>query len=180
MRIVCPACSAAYEVPVRLLGAGRPVRCARCGHEWMPEAATEPDAAPQAAPGAGTQEAPPVPQPRPSIVERSGERPVPEADAPVAVMEPPPGAPPPHALVARADSPDEDPDGLVPPAEADAENIADVGDSRRPDTLIRLAWTASVLAILLLGWAGYEWRAPIMHAWPASERLYAALGLAGG
>jgi predicted Zn finger-like uncharacterized protein len=36
MRIVCPSCSAAYEVPDSLVTAGRTVRCARCGGEWTP------------------------------------------------------------------------------------------------------------------------------------------------
>lgn len=54
MRIVCPACAATYEVPDALLAAGpRQVRCAKCGHEWMPpgvapappQATAEPQAA---------------------------------------------------------------------------------------------------------------------------------------
>lgn len=36
MRIVCPSCSAAYDVPDSLVTAGRIVRCARCGGEWTP------------------------------------------------------------------------------------------------------------------------------------------------
>lgn len=37
MRIVCPGCSAAYEVPADLV-AGRPlVRCVQCDEEWHPE-----------------------------------------------------------------------------------------------------------------------------------------------
>lgn len=43
MRIVCPSCTAAYEVPDSLLPPGRAVRCARCGEEW---AALEPELAP--------------------------------------------------------------------------------------------------------------------------------------
>lgn len=39
MRIVCPACSAAYDVADALLARGRRVRCVRCGQEWQPEAA---------------------------------------------------------------------------------------------------------------------------------------------
>ncbi len=39
MRIVCPICAAAYDVPPALLQpAGRLVRCARCGEEWSPGA----------------------------------------------------------------------------------------------------------------------------------------------
>jgi predicted Zn finger-like uncharacterized protein len=36
MRIVCPACQAAYDVPDSLLVPGRAARCARCGEEWVP------------------------------------------------------------------------------------------------------------------------------------------------
>lgn len=36
MRIECPDCAARYEVPDDRLAAGRTVRCARCGHDWMP------------------------------------------------------------------------------------------------------------------------------------------------
>jgi predicted Zn finger-like uncharacterized protein len=34
MRITCPHCTAAYEVPTATLSSGRKVRCARCGAEW--------------------------------------------------------------------------------------------------------------------------------------------------
>ena len=36
MRIVCPACSAAYNVPDAMLRPGKRVRCARCGEHWSP------------------------------------------------------------------------------------------------------------------------------------------------
>lgn len=36
MRIVCPSCAAAYEVPDARLVPGQPVRCARCGTSWTP------------------------------------------------------------------------------------------------------------------------------------------------
>jgi predicted Zn finger-like uncharacterized protein len=36
MRIVCPSCSAAYEVGDTLLVPGRSVRCARCSEQWVP------------------------------------------------------------------------------------------------------------------------------------------------
>lgn len=57
MRIACPTCEATYEVPDALIGSGRLLRCAKCGHEWMvkPEATVlgeaipaEMDAAPPA------------------------------------------------------------------------------------------------------------------------------------
>ncbi len=52
MRIVCPNCRAAYEVPEPLLAGGKAVRCARCGTEWapMPAAAPPPASPPQPQP----------------------------------------------------------------------------------------------------------------------------------
>lgn len=35
MHIVCPSCSAAYEVADSLLAPGRIVQCARCGEAWV-------------------------------------------------------------------------------------------------------------------------------------------------
>lgn len=49
-----------------------------------------------------------------------------------------------------------------------------------PNAVLRLAWAASIVAILLLGWGGYAKRATIMQIWPPSIRLYTALGLTVG
>lgn len=43
MRIVCPSCAAEYEVPESRLLAGKMVRCAKCGSEWVPVRETEAD-----------------------------------------------------------------------------------------------------------------------------------------
>jgi predicted Zn finger-like uncharacterized protein len=83
MRIICPSCKAAYEVPDAVLGAAaRRLRCARCAHEWSPEL---PEAAAPALPPpppAPREERRPAPVPRPEPVRPL---PVPRADA-----EPPP------------------------------------------------------------------------------------------
>jgi predicted Zn finger-like uncharacterized protein len=50
MRIVCPSCSAAYDVPDSLLTAGRSVRCARCGGDWTPVEAVGPEPEPPSPP----------------------------------------------------------------------------------------------------------------------------------
>jgi len=50
----------------------------------------------------------------------------------------------------------------------------------RPNMALRVAWAASVVVVLLLGWGAYAERTMIMQAWPPSIRLYAALGLATG
>ena len=42
MRIACPSCSAAYDLPEEQLAAGRAVRCARCGAKWTPVAQAQP------------------------------------------------------------------------------------------------------------------------------------------
>jgi predicted Zn finger-like uncharacterized protein len=61
MRIVCPSCSAAYDVPDSLMTAGRQVRCARCGSDWVPLPAT-PAASPELeAPLEADPPAPPAP-----------------------------------------------------------------------------------------------------------------------
>lgn len=49
MRIVCPSCAAAYELPADRLKQRRTVRCARCGGQWVA--------------GQDIQEASPIPQP---------------------------------------------------------------------------------------------------------------------
>ncbi|MFC7608495.1 MJ0042-type zinc finger domain-containing protein [Teichococcus aestuarii] len=36
MRLECPACAAAYDVPDALLAPGRAVRCVRCAQSWVP------------------------------------------------------------------------------------------------------------------------------------------------
>lgn len=43
MRIVCPICSATYEVKDSLLSPGRTVRCVRCGEQWVPISDEEPE-----------------------------------------------------------------------------------------------------------------------------------------
>jgi hypothetical protein len=37
-------------------------------------------------------------------------------------------------------------------------------------------WVGSFLLLGLMAWGVVSFRAPIMHAWPPSTRLYAALG----
>lgn len=47
-----------------------------------------------------------------------------------------------------------------------------------PLGLVLAGWVLSLAVIAGLAWSAYAWRAQIMHAWPPSERVYAALGLA--
>lgn len=79
MRIVCPSCAAAYDVPDERLHPGQAVRCARCGNDWCPTGAMvvappppEPEPEPQ-----------PEPEPPPDL-------PIP----PIPFVTPPPDDPP--------------------------------------------------------------------------------------
>jgi predicted Zn finger-like uncharacterized protein len=126
MQIVCPDCTAAYEVPMTLLKPGQTVRCARCAREWVPSA--------------------------------------------VAPFEP--MVAPTMAATAAA-APDWEPDG-IPPAPWSPPVRS---PTARANVVLRLAWAASIVAVLVMGWGAYAGRATIMQVWPASIRLYAALGL---
>ena len=73
-------------------------------------------------------------------------------------------------------------DTYLPPDEAPMAGTDVVWPAResplRPSNALRVAWAASVVAVLLLATGAVAGRAGIMHAWPPSIRLYAALGLA--
>ncbi|WP_431271732.1 zinc-ribbon domain-containing protein [Dankookia sp. P2] len=80
MRIICPACAAAYEVPDRLIGSGRSLRCKTCGHGWRVE------------PEGGAPESPPAALPVPPPAPPALPDPGPLSDAPPLAV--PPGLPP--------------------------------------------------------------------------------------
>jgi predicted Zn finger-like uncharacterized protein len=153
MRIVCPSCQAAYEVPDKLLSSGpRKVRCAKCGKDWMAEAETPEPAA--------EEEPPPPPPPAPDALPREEEELPPPPPVPVV---PAPVAAPPEPAAPRAD------EKLVPePGERPSRALAVVAG---------LAWLGSLGVLAAAGWAAVAFRADVMAAWGASKRLYALLGL---
>jgi predicted Zn finger-like uncharacterized protein len=55
MRIECPGCEAAYEVPERQIRPGRSVQCARCALQWQPAGDPPGEAGPPAARTNGVQ-----------------------------------------------------------------------------------------------------------------------------
>ena len=147
MRIVCPSCSAAYEVPDRILAAGKKVRCARCGENWLPEVAAglvqpEPPPPPPHVP-APVMPAPAVPPPEPPPEPRLVVGPE-AVTMPAAIV---PGARPPGSKASR---------GGLPVA-------------------VVLGVSTLVLAGLLA--AAMVWRGALMAAWPPSQRLFGWLGL---
>jgi predicted Zn finger-like uncharacterized protein len=134
MRIECPACAAAYEVPDRLLaGPARTLRCSRCGADF---------ALPQGAAPEPAVVAPPDPA-RPAEA-----RPMAFAEAPRV----------PEPLASRALAP-------IPPSTSISPALAS-------------AWVASIAMVGGAVFAFFYFQAGVMAVWPASTRLYAALGLA--
>jgi predicted Zn finger-like uncharacterized protein len=65
---------------------------------------------------------------------------------------------------------------LPPPERMPSSARARSGSASMLASLAALA--ISVVVLISLGWAVYAWRAEVMHAWPPSQRLFAALGLA--
>jgi predicted Zn finger-like uncharacterized protein len=62
MRIACPACSAVYDVPEKLLSGPKPraLRCAQCGHSWTPAPSSPAPVAEPPAPAAAVEDAEPA------------------------------------------------------------------------------------------------------------------------
>ena len=154
MRIVCPSCSAEYDVPDSLLTAGRVVRCARCGDEWLPVQAVAAVLEPVPA-----QAAEPPPVAAEPVETATSEPPRPD-DAP------------------GNDTPGNDaPGNDAPPEPASAMERLAMHPARPSSPLaLRLAWLASLVALAALVWAAYAWRAEIAAAWPPSARMYAVFG----
>lgn len=182
MRIICPSCQAAYEVPESLIGgAARKVRCARCGNEWVPtaepatpDAPRKPPAVPAAAPQSPPQSAvgatPAGPPPGAPTAEPEPDLPPP----PEVLVTPAPSAPasttPAPITLATAPVPRAG-QKLAPP---DSPPTMD----RRPVVMLAVLGWVATLALLGAGaWAAVTFRAPIMDAWAPSRRLYDLLGL---
>jgi predicted Zn finger-like uncharacterized protein len=150
MRIVCPNCSATYEVPEAILaGTPRMVRCARCGTEWLPEAAAEPaPLIPE--PPSPSDDSPPIPMPSPPPEPKPGAR-----------REPKLSSYRPRSGVIEDDE-------RLPPR--DYESLP----SRRGALI---GWVLSGVLLAAIGWSAVSFRSQVMAAWPPSERVYGALGL---
>ncbi|MGH7154743.1 MAG: zinc-ribbon domain-containing protein [Acetobacteraceae bacterium] len=157
MRIECPDCAAAYEVPEDRVSGARTVRCSRCGTQWVirhepPPAAVGSRIPEWTAPVAETVDrhdsTPDVPESRFDL----------QSPAPVSVL------------------PYRDPEPApIPAMQRLAQPVS--APPRRSGALV--GWVISLVVIVLLCWGAFAWRAEIMQAWPPSTRAYAALGLAG-
>jgi predicted Zn finger-like uncharacterized protein len=156
MRIVCPSCDAAYDVSDTLVARRRTVRCARCGVEWINEPPPQ-----QPHPDAPAQKAPDPETPPP-------EAPAPEALAPEAVVRP-----------AAQPQPPAWPLSVTPEARAEQRVIQPPSKpaAAEGNGTVWLAWIASLALLVAVGFAAWQYRADVMHLWPASERVYQTLGL---
>jgi predicted Zn finger-like uncharacterized protein len=85
MRLECPACAAAYDVPDTLLKPGQPVRCVRCHALWQSPSADAPSSAPP--------QPAPLPQPAPPPTPRANPVLPLQPGRPPAVSAPPAGHP---------------------------------------------------------------------------------------
>ncbi|MDB5412476.1 MAG: hypothetical protein JWR10_811 [Rubritepida sp.] len=179
MDIACPNCAATYRVPDALIASGNPLRCAACGHEWVPQPPlpvhagpvhAEPDhtepvqAEPQWAPPAELEPEPPAFEPLP----------IQEAPAP-----PPARVPPPLAEAYGAGP------GIIMPLPGARIGPPDLAPRRRRDVprraaaswrLLPVAWIASLCVVLLFALGLVLYRARIAAAWPPFERLAGLIG----
>ncbi len=187
MRIQCPSCAATYEVAAGLLDQPRTVRCAQCGNDWL---ATPMANAPREPTEEPTGEAP----------EESGAVPA-EPAAAEPPLDPSPYPPSGHTAGANEsalafDDEVQQPHAHVPGPGTDHDGAEEtsplsalerlstvdhdeaVGEAHRRDRYLMIAWAASFLLLLAFGVLLYMKRSEVMEAWPASKRVYIALGLA--
>jgi predicted Zn finger-like uncharacterized protein len=162
MRIVCPSCTAAYDVPEAMLAGHQAVSCARCGHEWQPTE-TAPAAPPPELPVVTRLEVPAPPLPASPL-------PASPRSASPRTVSPRPAARETVAIERR---------GLDGGDWAIDRLMAAPQPTSRMGIGARLAWIGSLVVLVLLFAAAYAWRGDVMAAWPPSVRLYAVLGLAG-
>jgi predicted Zn finger-like uncharacterized protein len=157
MRISCQVCSTVYEVPDAALAAGRSVRCAKCGHQWVPLAAAPRGPLRQLRAGA---EAGAATSARARLAAEALTDAPPLPAAPSARLAP--MAPIRSASLSESDAAPETP------------------VRRRAGAAVWLGWAVSLAVWVLVVWAAYTYRAQVMEAWPPSQRLYAAVGLGPG
>lgn len=176
MRIICPDCAAQYELPPEL-AARLPmrVRCARCGNEWLAEpVGMVPDAAAPALARDAGPAAPDISSERDGATE--------PFDRDIDAVEPGGGMEftPPVGAGERPSRPIEPVDEAVRPSPMARAGTA--SGAGRGATVVRRSdrnwWIASVVVLLGLIALFLGLHHAIGAAWPASLRLYRALGLA--
>ena len=161
MRLICPNCAAAYEVPGTMLGAApRRVRCARCGHEWM-----------FAPTGAESQPATEAEHPAPAelrtdvdMIERAVTRAAPPDHGSLAMPLPPVTAP-------RIDANEKLSARGREPAARRARRVA------ASPLIVGIAWLLTFAVLGAAIEAAVVLHADVVKVWPAAERAYRVFGL---
>lgn len=149
MRITCPDCDAAYDLPDHKLVPGRRVRCARCGQDWVPvSTALDPFAEPTGvAPGPAA-----LPD---DVAGRS-------ATTGPALSDP---GPPPATVVAEQ----------VAPV---AERLSIASVLPAVPLGLKAAWGVSLLTLVMLAASIVVWRDSLVHHWPPGARLLGGVSAA--
>jgi len=65
-----------------------------------------------------------------------------------------------------------------PPNRLRNEESLGAEEPRSTSAAVWLGWAGTIILLVLLVWFGYAFRVDVMHIWPASQRLYALLGMA--
>jgi hypothetical protein len=91
-----------------------------------------------------------------------------------------PDSPEPPAVEVRVGGSATPPEPPAAPAVSAMDRLAAQTEARRQSgARLRVAWAVSLLLFAACVGAAIVWRSEVMHAWPPSVRLFAALGLAG-
>jgi predicted Zn finger-like uncharacterized protein len=201
MRLVCPECTAAYDVPDSMLGgAARRVRCARCSHEWIfdpaaqaaaPPSEPPPEAAPSSPAASATAIAPPPGNELGARRSPGGTSELEELEelfaearigAPADDADPASPVPSPAGPAGERGGPlraDERPRAsrAGEPRRRGTAAAARSAPARMSPALIAIAWALTIAVLGGGGYAAVAKRTDVMRAWPPSERAYRVLGL---
>ena len=174
MDIACPNCAATYRVPDTLLAGGKLLRCAACGHEWVP----------QAPPPLGAEPEPPVPaEAMPAFLAAAAMATPEEPQAEPVEGQPfaqEASVPPLEALLAsplapslaRPSNPSVPP--LLPrrgPPHHGRGPLPEVRAAPRRATLLPIAWLMSIIVVALMALGLLLFREEIAQVWPPFARV---------
>lgn len=174
MIITCPSCSSRYPVDAASFApSGRKVRCAKCGNSWHQSPPADLPEASAAAPAAAAETVPAVGNPvRKKIFgAKTADTPPPKTDA--------------SPVPAADDIVFADEEKAPPPKSGGA--VADIGNRfraeirraasmRRGKALSTVGWVLLILFVAGTLGAGYAYRMEIAALWPATTKVYAAVG----
>ena len=156
MDVACPNCATRFRIPDGAIGeAGRMVRCSKCEHTWHqdPPQPESPEPEPEA--------------PEPEVAEADEPLPEPDEDGPIR----------PEVLAAGGEIDTPPPIGGELVSERERRKAAEQGTSKSSGGLTAVLWILLLLVVagsLAGAWYKRDW---IMANYPASEAIYARLGL---